>query len=275
MKLLLQASEKLKHAGIDTPELDARVLLEFVTGKNRTFFITYPEYEINDKQRRSFDELIGRRINREPVSHIVGKKEFYGREFTVSSDVLTPRPETELIIDAAKQYFQPTEKLKILELGVGSGCIITTLMLEFTGSSGVGVDISNNALAIARQNAYKLGVQGIEFYCSDWTENVEAQRFDLVVSNPPYIRSEDSKTLEAELGFEPEIALYAGSSGLDAYRKIAEGLRDFSFRYAIFEIGLGQEEEVSTIFNKNGFELLEAKKDLAGIIRTLIFRPKI
>ena len=274
MKLLQQASEKLKQAGIDTPELDARVLLEFVTGKSRTFFITYPEHEINEKEQRTFDELIERRIKREPISHIVGNKEFYGRDFAVSSDVLTPRPETELIIDAAKEYFQLSEKLRVLELGVGSGCIISTLLLEFPGSTGVGVDISNNALAIARQNAYKLGVQGIEFYCSDWTENIEAQRFDLVVSNPPYIRSEDSKMLEAELGFEPELALYAGSSGLDAYKKIAKGLGKFSFRYAMFEIGQGQEAEVEKIFNDNNFKLVAAKKDLAGIVRTLVFRPE-
>jgi release factor glutamine methyltransferase len=271
-ELLKLAVQKMQAAGIDNAQLDARVLLQFASGKSREFFLAHPEAEIDSS---NFMELVERRVKREPISHITGKKEFYGREFIVSADVLTPRPETELIINAAKQYFQPFENLKILELGVGSGCIITTLLLEFPKSTGIGVDISNNALAIARQNAYKLGVQGLEFYCSDWTEKIEPQKFDLVVSNPPYIRSAEAKKLEAELGFEPEIALYAGNSGLDAYEKIARGLKKISFRYAMFEIGQGQEDEVRQIFYDNDLELVEAKKDLAGIIRTLIFRPKL
>ena len=268
-ELLKIAAEKFTDAGITTAQLDARVLLQHATGKPREYFMAYPEVEILGTD---FLKLVERRLNREPISHIIGTKEFYGREFIVSSDVLTPRPDTELIIEAAKEYLKPLEKPRILELGVGSGCIITTLMLEFEGAEGVGVDISNNALAIAEENAYKLSVQGLRFYCSDWTKNIEPGQFDLVVSNPPYIRSEDSKKLEPELGFEPKIALYAGERGLDAYEKIADGLKDFSFRYAMFEIGQGQEDEVEQIFNKNGFELIEAKKDLAGIIRVLIFR---
>lgn len=269
------AVQKIESAGIKGAALDARVLLEFATGKNRTFFLANPNAQINEAE---FFRLVERRVNREPVSHITGKKEFYGREFIVSADVLTPRPETELIIDTAKDLFETTEPIKILELGVGSGCIIITLMEEYLGAIGVGVDISEKALAIARKNAYNLGITGIEFYCSDWAENIgtdgKKNQFDLVVSNPPYIKADEKNSLEAELGFEPDIALYAGRSGLDAYEKIAKGLGKISFRYAIFEIGQGQETEVEKIFNENGFKLIEQKKDLAGIIRTLVFAKK-
>ena len=270
-ELLKIAVKKLEDVGIASAMLDARVLLQFATQKPKEYFLAHPNAEVEEE---FFLQLLEHRLKREPISHITGKKEFYGREFEVNSHVLTPRPDTELIIDTAKEYFKTSEKLNILELGVGSGCIILTLLAEFPNSGGLGVDISHNALAIAKKNAYNLGVTSIEFCCSDWTKEIKPQKVDLVISNPPYIKVTEEKNLEAELGFEPKIALYAGNSGLDAYQQIARELKSLDFSYAMFEIGQGQEAQVEEIFLENGMNLITTKKDLAGIIRVLVFEKK-
>lgn len=275
--LFNQSVQKLKNAGISSPMLDVQILLELATGKERSYFFAHPEYELQVAEQDKFNELLTRRLSREPISHITGKKEFYGRDFIVTNAVLTPRPETELFIETAKELFSDQQKLNILDLGTGSGAILLTLLAEFPNSEGFGVDISNNALAIAKQNAYNLGLTRVEFYCSDWNEKnwakkIKPQKFDLVVSNPPYVELTSKNTLETELGFEPEIALYAGHDGLDAYKAIAASLESFEFDFAMFEIGQNQHKQVEDIFNKIGLELIKTKADLANIKRVLAFK---
>jgi len=274
--LFTDSVQKLQLANVPNPQLDVQILLELATGKERSYFFAHPEYELAEVEQTKFNELLARRLAREPISHIIGKKEFYGREFTVNEHVLTPRPETEFIIEAAKELFGPRRQINILDLGTGSGAIIITLLAEFPQSTGVGLDRSNNALAIARQNAYNHDITRVEFYCSDWneenwTKKIKPQKFDLVVSNPPYIELTSKNTLEPELGFEPDIALYAGQNGLDAYKAIAAGLKGFEFDYAMFEIGQGQEKQVEQIFNTAGLKLTKTKHDLANIPRILVF----
>ena len=275
MKQLKQAAEKLKQVGVETPELDACILLELATGKTRTFFIAHTEYELTPAEQKLFDELIKRRINREPISQILGKREFYGRDFVVSQDVLTPRPETELIIDAVKKLYVSGSKFQVLDLGTGSGCILLTILQEFSNSKGVGVDKSQKALAIAKQNAYNFGVNDAEFVLSEWCENLDKQqKFDLIISNPPYIPAPEKTTLDKDLSFEPDMALFGGDDGLDAYRKIAQEIEVLDFKFAIFEIGINQENEVIKIFEATKLKHVETLKDLQNIPRTLVFKKE-
>lgn len=274
-EILRDSARKLAKAGISSPELDARILLEEATGKSRSYIIANSESELSVAEINAFTKLMERRLKREPISQIMGRKEFWGREFEVSPDVLTPRPETELIIVAALKAFPKEKPLRILDLGTGSGCIILTLLMEFPDSTGIAVDISKTALAIARQNAYNHGIDRVEFVLSEWCENVAPQRFDLIVSNPPYISLLNKNSLDKELSYEPETALFSGDEGLDSYREIAEDLSDMEFGLAIFEIGQNQEDEIRRIFAYHGIDCVGELSDLAGITRTMMFRKKV
>jgi release factor glutamine methyltransferase len=259
--------EQIKQSGSTSPQLDLRILLQTATGKSREFFMSHPEYELTPDEQKVFEQLVSRRAKGEPIAYITGHKEFYGRQFVVSSAVLIPRPETELLVEAAIT-FKPTT---ILDLGTGSGCILLTLLAELNGATGLGVDVSNNALAIARQNAYNLGIGNAEFICSSWTKEVKNKQFDLIVSNPPYVESASNK-LNLDTKFEPQIALFAGSDGLDAYRQIANELKCFEFKHAIFEFGQGQEDAVKSIFEETGLITEKIITDYAGIKRHIILR---
>lgn len=269
---LHSAVNRLKTAGVDGAALDARILLETATGKTRAQIIAHDEYELNAAEAAEFERILHQREQRIPISQILGSKEFYGRDFVVDSYVLTPRPETELMIDAALELFPADSKLNILDLGTGSGCILLTLLLEFPNAAGVGADISKKAIAIAEKNKYNLGVEGAELVCSNWLETVKnGTNFDLIVSNPPYISLTDKDTLAKELDFEPDTALFAGNDGLDCYRELADSLNDLSFKYLILEIGINQENEIIETFEKQEIKFLKQYKDLSGIIRTLVF----
>lgn len=272
-EVLYQATSALKNAQVDSPALDAKILLEHATGKNRAQLIAHDDEELQPAQQALFDELLAKRLQRIPISQILGCKEFYGRDFVVDENVLTPRPETELMIDAAKELFAADEKFNILDLGTGSGCILLTLLSEFKNSSGVGIDISKKAIAIAERNKYNLRVEGAEFVCSDWLETVKTgANFELVVSNPPYISSLGVSDLEKELDYEPDTALFGGEDGLRCYEKIAESLNKINFKFLILEIGAGQETDIVEIFKKQNINLIKQYKDLGGIIRTLTFK---
>ena len=275
-QVLQNAKTQLSAAGVESAKLDAMILLEFVLNKDRSFLIANSEHKITEKQKSEFEKLLKRRLKREPIAHIIGKKEFYGREFKVSKEVLSPRPETEFLIEAALKRYSKTEALNILDIGTGSGCILLTLLLELPNSTGTGLDISTNALAIARENAYNLKVSSALFIESNWLEKLDKQqKFNLIVSNPPYIPRPLQKSLEAELEFEPEMALFSGDEGLDSYREIARNLKDLDFDFAILEIGINQEQEIEKIFGECQMEsqikLIETIKDLAGINRVLVF----
>lgn len=251
--------------------LDARLLMQEAIGKSHEFLVMHSDYELSADEQKRFDEMVEQRLQRKPVSQILGKKEFWGLEFLVSGDVLTPRPETELIIEMALGHFAPQEKLEILDLGTGSGCILLSLLHEFANSRGLGVDLCKEALAIAESNAYNLEIRNAEFQQSNWFENINQKNFDLIVSNPPYIPPQHLATLEKELSFEPNLALTDNDDGLSCYREIAKNLVNFNFKLALFEIGIDQESEIIKIFEDYNFKYLKTEKDLAGIPRILAF----
>ncbi|WP_414897429.1 peptide chain release factor N(5)-glutamine methyltransferase [Rhodovulum sp. YEN HP10] len=259
--LLTAAIARLRAAAIPDPQRDARRLLahalEIAPGR---LTLVLPE-PVPAAARARFEAALLRREAHEPVSHIVGLRAFWGRDFRVTRDVLDPRPETEILIEAALSA--PFSNM--LDLGTGSGCILLTLLSERPGAFGLGTDISAAALAVARGNAGRLGVAGARFLLSDWYQVVEG-RFDLIVSNPPYIAEAEMSGLAPELAHEPRGALTDGGDGLSAYRAIAAGARA---RLApggrlLVEIGPTQAQAVSGIFAAAGLEILAVRPDLDG-----------
>lgn len=257
------------------PVRDIRVLLGHIEKREADFYFMHPETFISEDVVVELDKLIHRLRNNEPLSKIIEKREFYGRMFKVTNDTLDPRQDTETLIDAVLTYKDTLPKpLIILDLGVGTGCILLTLLAELQGAKGVGVDISEKALDVARHNAKTLGLEGhATFKPSNWFDGIlDDEKFALIVSNPPYIRNHE--ILEPNVyDFDPHTALFAGNDGLDAYKVIAKDAKKHLLPRGklIVEFGRGQEKAVVNILELNGFKHLESFHDLSGMIRCAIF----
>jgi release factor glutamine methyltransferase len=275
-QLYQTALQDLRAAGVESPELDARVLLINAAEISVEEFYLDQHKIIKSKQADIFKAYITRRVNREPVAKIIGNKGFWKHDFHVNSHTLDPRPDSELIIENALKFFpDKTSAINILDLGTGSGCLLLSLVDEFKNSNGVAVDISQEALAIAQKNAINLALQDrVEFIQSNWFENISGM-FDLIVSNPPYIPKADIEHLEKEVKeYDPYLALDGGLDGLDPYRYLAENLKKFLKigGYAIIEFGIGQAQELKKIFNQ--YNILAIEKDLAKLERVIILERK-
>ncbi|MBP6689900.1 MAG: peptide chain release factor N(5)-glutamine methyltransferase [Hyphomonadaceae bacterium] len=268
--------KRLEAAGVDSPVLDARLLLEAGAGVSRLDIVTDPRRAISDEQVRAVDVLTKRREAREPVSHILGRKHFWTLDLAVSANVLTPRPETEFVVEAGLQETLPADAPhRILDLGTGSGAIMLALLKERPNATGVAIDISEEALAVVRANAEQLGVaERLQAGQGNWAEHID-ERFDLVVSNPPYIRTSDIDGLEPEVSrFEPRVALDGGADGLAAYRIIAAALPSLLKPGGAFalEVGAGQAESVKALAEEAGLATGEPRRDLSGIPRVVVGR---
>ncbi len=275
---LAYGQEKLKEAEIPTASLDARILLCEALSFSREKLISSYNDSISEDKQNYYNFLIERRLVREPVSKIVGVKEFWGMDFEVTQDVLDPRPDSEIIIEAVlKSFPQKDYPYRVCDLGVGSGCLIISLLKEYPKSLGVGVDISNEALAVAKKNAEKNKIDNrLSLFFSNWCASIY-DRFDVVVSNPPYIAEKDKFFLEREVyGFDPHQALFGGEDGLDCYRAIAGSLKNIlkSDGCAFIEIGYNQRDDVVQIMESNALTLKGEYNDLAGITRCLVFSNK-
>ena len=266
------ARDRLIAAGVDSPVLDARLLLEAGAGVTRLEIITEPRRVLSETQIAAVEALVVRRVAREPVSHIVGRKAFWTLDLNVTPAVLTPRPETEFLVEAALKFLPPTAPARILDLGVGSGAVLLAVLAERQLASGIGLDISSEALAVGEGNAAMLKLDNrVEFHHGDWTASF-AEQFDLVLSNPPYIPSAEIEGLAPEVSrHEPRVALDGGRDGLDAYRAIIGRLADWlkpGGAFA-FEVGKGQAEAVERLMAEAGYRVLEGRRDLAGILRVV------
>lgn len=268
--LLAQGVATLEAAGVPDAARDARLLLRWCAGMSAAAFSARLTEAPESGECARYAAALAARAARRPVSQIIGGREFWGRVFKVSEAVLDPRPETETLIAAALSR----KASRVLDLGLGSGCILFTLLAEWPEATGLGVERSEAALAVARENAAALGVaERAQLTRGDWWEGVRG-RFDLIVSNPPYIPERDVENLSPEVRlWEPYGALAAGLDGLDAYRTLAEGLGAALAPEgrAIFEIGAGQEDDVAAIFAASGFALAQAHRDLDSRPRALEF----
>ena len=268
------AAAVLREAGITTPELDARLLLCHAAGLSHEAYLAGAGGPVQPATLARFGTAIDRRLKREPVARITGTREFYGRGFTIAPPALDPRPDTETLIEAALAVVERRgwrdRTLSLLDLGTGTGCILVTLLAELPRAQGLGTDLSPSALALAAANAVRLGVGSrAAFMAADWLDGI-AGKFDLVLSNPPYLASGEIAGLAPEVAaYDPMLALDGGPDGLDAYRRIAAGAPAVLAEGGrlLVEIGAGQAAQVSDIFRAAGLKLDPSQaigRDLAG-----------
>jgi release factor glutamine methyltransferase len=273
---LIEGEAALAHAGIAQPRLDSRLLLQHVLGRSHAEMLSGMEDAVNAEQAAQYHELIERRAGGEPVSRITGMREFYGLSFIVTPAVLDPRPETELIVDRLLADTPDRQaRLRFADIGTGSGAIALALLANLPNASCLALDVSPDALAIARKNAAALGLEHrFEPRVSDYLSSA-AGTFDFIVSNPPYIAATEIAGLAREVrDHDPVLALDGGSDGLDAYRgiltKAASHLVVNGKLY--IEVGAGQRQHVESLAAQNGWVLDGAYADLAGIDRTVVVR---
>jgi release factor glutamine methyltransferase len=269
------AIARLSAADVDNPRGDARRLLCHSAQLNLANLIVDPDVVLAEEYLRGFEMLVERREKREPVSHLIGEREFWSLPFIVTADVLDPRPASETLVEAALDHVRARSKpVSVLDLGTGSGCLLVAVLSELPEARGVGVDTSEAALVIARQNAEKNLVAGrMTFVSSSWGCDVSGS-FDLILSNPPYISESERDELEPEVAlYEPALALFAGEDGLSAYRAVAPDIFRLlkSDGLAAIECGRGQMNAVVKIFSESGLQHVETRCDLDGIERCGVF----
>jgi len=271
------AQGQLKAAHIDSPAIDARLLLEAATGASRLDILTDPHRAVTDDQSATLAAYVDRRLRREPVSRILGRKGFWKIMLNVTPDVLSPRPDTETILDIVLLAFQPAQGLNLIDLGTGSGAILLAVLSERPGAHGVGTDISSEALAVARENAANLDLGGrATFLRTEWAAGFGDHSFDLVVSNPPYIPSDDIPGLDPEVrDHDPLLALDGGPDGLQAYRDLAPEIARVLKPGGIFavEIGWDQGGTVKALFEAAGLSDVKVVKDLGDRDRVVTNGP--
>ena len=277
-EVFLSGIQKLNAAEVENPNLDAKIIFKHILSVDNEQFELCKKNEISSKITKSYFELIDRRIKREPIAYITNKQSFWNDEFKVTKDTLIPRPETELILESVISYF-PDKKidLNIADLGTGSGCIIISLLQEYINASGIGIDISKEAIKIANENKKLLkNRERLKLLVEDYAE-YNLNGFDIIVSNPPYI-SQDSLDIQKDVyDYEPHLALFSKNNGIEAYNKIISNLAsriDKNF-FLFLEIGLGQASEVTKLLKNNGFTEILTKVDLANIPRCVIAKKII
>ena len=270
-------SSVLKEAGIQDHRREARLLASLALDMTPEKVFLEENLEISSDQEKKIEEILKQRAARKPFSKITKTKEFWSMDFFVDENVLDPRPDSESLIEAAlDQINDKKQPLKILEMGVGSGCLIITLLTELIGASGIATDISLKACTVAEKNAKMRQVsERLEICQMSWGESLEG-KFDIIISNPPYIRLDCKDTLQPEVHYDPALALYGGEDGFDCYRDLAPDLQRLLSKdgFAVLEIGEGQEEEIEKILERNNLKVIGIKKDLSLKNRCLIIRLK-
>lgn len=279
-EVINDAALKLATSGVANARLDAEVLLSHIVKKDRAWLFTHIHDELDTESRRVFEAAIQRRAQREPLQYIIGKQEFWGLDLAVTPDVLIPRPETELVVESAlKIITRRDQQVTIVDLCTGSGCISVSLAKELPSARIFAADLSDKALAIARENALRHGVsERIRFLEGNLFQPLKELDIrgavDIIVSNPPYVQSGDHASLQPEVrDFEPELALIAGPRGTEIHQKIINEAPEYLKQHGalIMELGLGQAELLARMAQKTGaYGVPEVLKDLAGIERVIV-----
>ena len=260
----------LRESGLEV--CDARLLLQAVLGVNRAYLVAHHDQFLNSLQAAAYEELVQRRMAGEPTAYILGEREFYGINYKIIPAVLIPRPETELLVELALERIPEAQSCKVLELGTGSGNIALALARYRPLARITAVDCSEEALAVARQNAEQLLVtnnRAVMFKNSDWFAALEGETFDFIISNPPYVASGDAQLREGDVRFEPKQALNGGAGGLDCIRLILRGAPSHLCKggWLLFEHGYDQAHACQKLLAQSGFARFFCANDLAGIPR--------
>ena len=276
---LKEAVALMKAAGLDTPVLDARLIVQHALGVDWNTLYLKDDQPLLDDERRRLEGQLGRRAAHEPVSRIIGRRHFWTLDLAVSADTLDPRPDTESVIESVIAAIPDRSRpLRILDLGTGTGALLLALLAEYPGATGLGIDRSSGALAVARVNAESHGLEArADFAEGDWCAGVTG-KFDVIVSNPPYIPQGDPAGLPRDVrDYDPALALDGGADGLDAYRILLPRLASLLSPdgLAVVEIGAGQGDAVIRLGQDSGLTLMSCRKDLAGIERAIAFRPSL
>ncbi len=273
---ILQGANKLRKAGVPDERREAGSLLMYVLDRDRGYNLTHAEDQLTNEQIEKFSESLDARAQGKPLQYITGRQEFFGLEFEVNSDVLIPRPETELLIEVALALVSANEEPFICDVGTGSGCIVVTLLHKLPSARAVALDISTAALAVAERNANRHGIgDRLSLVTSDCFAGLgpaSGPGFDLIVSNPPYVAEGAIDGLQREVrDFEPRAALIAGEDGLSVIRRLLIESREYlkSGGFLIFEMGFDQHDAVKQLIDQNSWELLEIYDDLQDIPRTV------
>ncbi|MDC0938081.1 peptide chain release factor N(5)-glutamine methyltransferase [Pelagibacteraceae bacterium] len=272
LELINFGAKELRQKKIDTSILDSELLLSKTLNKKREEILINLSQKISKKHLLRYKNLLQRRSQKEPIAYILEEKEFWSKFFFVSSDTLIPRPETELMVEKLIQIFK-NKNISILDIGTGSGCILISLLSEIKNCNGVGIDISKKALEIAKKNAFRHNIKNNIKFFNKPLDSEFNQKFDLIVSNPPYIKSNEIKNLKEDIRqYEPRIALDGGNDGLDLIKKVI-----YKTKYILkikgllaLEIGNEQNKKVSKILQKNNFKIEHEIKDYKDNVRCLI-----
>ena len=271
-KVIKQASKILKSYNIHSHELDAELILSDIMKVKKEFFITNNEASISEKIMEKYNIAIKRRIKREPVAYITGKKEFWSEDFIVNYSTLVPRPETELLIYKIISFFK-NKTINILDIGTGSGCILLSILKELNSSRGIGIDISAKAIQIAKINSKNLNlINRSKFKVFDLSK-FNIGKYDLIVSNPPYIPSKDIKNLSKDIiNYEPKTAIDGGLDGLDLIKKVIYKSNHLLKKHGLLaiEIGFNQYHKVSDILRRSGFREIAKECDYNRNVRCII-----
>lgn len=254
---------KAQFVESDTALLDAQVLLAFVLGKETIYLMTWPERVLHNTQLESFKSLVKKRCQGHPIAHLTGTREFWSLPLKVNSSTLIPRPDTEVLVEVALEKVK--QNAHILDLGTGTGAIILALASELKSANCVGVDYSHDTVSLANQNLQSLHLNNVQIIQSDWFSNVQG-RFDLIVSNPPYIDEDDIHLKQGDVRFEPLSALVAKDNGLADIRHITQQARTFLNidGYLMFEHGFDQAKQVQGILADSGYRNIQSVQDYAG-----------
>ena len=271
-KTIKQASQLLKNKNIISHELDAQVILSDIMGVTRDFFITNSHIKVSKNTIKKFNHAIRRRIKREPVAYIIGKKEFWSQDFAVNQTTLVPRPETELLIYKVIDFFK-NKRINILDIGTGSGCILLSILKELVNSRGVGIDVSAKAIKTAQFNSCNLNLLHRSKFKVFDVGKFNIGKYDLIISNPPYIPSKDIKNLSKDIiNYEPLVALNGGVNGLDLIKKVIYRSNSLLKKNGllVIEIGSNQYLKVSSLLRQRGFREMSRQCDNSHNVRCII-----
>ncbi len=273
IKAILQHHSKRLESTLNLESASARIevqcLLQNALQVNRAWLLSHPEQPLNGAQLTRYRTLFERRLNGEPIAYILGEREFYGLTFKVSSATLIPRPETELLVELALQRIPQNGAFRMLDLGTGSGAIALSIAHARPGVDAVAVDASDAALEVAQYNAKHLNIHNVRFMHSDWFSALHDERFDLIVSNPPYVADSDTHLMQGDLRYEPRAALASGADGLEDIRHIIVQANAYlnSGSWLLLEHGYDQANKVRALLQQAGLEDVFSARDLAGIER--------